>query len=276
MHHYNHFYGHAHILARYCGLDPRNPPRIHGVVQHGWTSSDGLLGTPIVPAWLKFVWSDGPRRRGPELGRRHYFVTGAPWNYLLAMEPEPKNAPPREGTIWYPFHGSEFQEVLGDHRRLIDQIRATETGPVTVCLYWREHSNAAVRRMYEDAGFRVICHGYRGFRWRNTDSRFLYRQLAELRRHRRVASNRMSTAILYGVSVGCEPAVFGDPMVLQAEPFVYGGIDRTRRLWPEMNGVEIDLETARRITDAELGTRYLATPEEIRVLFGWPEGNGHR
>ena len=51
---------------------------------------------------------------------------------------------------------------MGDHRRLIAQIRETEPGPVTVCLYWHEYRIAPVRRRYERAGFRVICHGYRG------------------------------------------------------------------------------------------------------------------
>lgn len=272
MHHYNHFYGHAHILARFCGLDDTHPPRIHGCLQHGWTSSDGLHGTKLNPAWPNFVWSDGPRRRGPELGRRYYHAIGAPWLYLLAMEP---GSPilPREGTIWYPFHGSELQEVLGDHQRLIAEIKATETGPVTVCLYWSEHRNRAIRRLYEEAGFRVICHGYRGYKWRNTETRFLYHQLTELRRHRRVASNRLSTAIFYGVSAGCEPAVYGDPMVLQAEPLIYGGFERIGRLWPELTGVRIDHSAAREIAAEELGTRHLATPEEIRALFGWPDPN---
>ena len=43
-----------------------------------------------------------------------------------------------------------------------------------------------VRPLYEQAGFRVICHGYRGHWWKDTDPRFLDKQLAELRRHRRV------------------------------------------------------------------------------------------
>src|SRR3712207_8312299 len=28
MHHHNHYYGQAHILARYCGLDDVHPPRL--------------------------------------------------------------------------------------------------------------------------------------------------------------------------------------------------------------------------------------------------------
>jgi hypothetical protein len=127
-------------MARYAGVDERNPPRILGYLQHGWNILDGFaVGTNLLPGLAKFVWSDGPRRRGWSMGRRDYMVVGAPWNYLLALEPEP--APERKGTIWYPFHGWEGQQILGDHNRLIAQIREVEVGPVTACLYFNEFRN---------------------------------------------------------------------------------------------------------------------------------------
>jgi hypothetical protein len=269
MHHGNHFYGHAHIFARYCGLDAAAPPRIRGYLQHGWNVLDGFApSTRFLPGAAKFVWSDAQRRRGAFLGRRDYYVLGAPWIYLLAMEPTSHTR--RAGTIWYPFHGWEGQRLHGDHRRLIDEIRDVETGPVTVCLYWTDYHNPQVRALYGKSGFRVICHGYRGYRREGTDIRFLDKQLAELRRHRRVASNRLSSAIFYGISAGCEPAVYGDPMTLEAEDPAFGGIARVKRLWPDLHGPTIDQSTAETIAATELGTPYLAGPAEIRELFAWP------
>jgi len=56
VHHANHFYGHAHVLAGYCGLDPDDPPRIDGYLQHGWNVVDGLgAGTPYVSGRPIFV-----------------------------------------------------------------------------------------------------------------------------------------------------------------------------------------------------------------------------
>lgn len=275
MHHGNHFYGHAHIFARYCGLDDTAPPRIRGYLQHGWNILDGFApSTEFLPGAAKFVWSDVQRRRGAFLGRRDYYVLGAPWIYLLAMEPATP-PPARIGTIWYPFHGWEGQQVHGDHQRLIDEIFEVEPGPVTVCLYWTDYHNPAIRPLYEKAGFRVICHGYRGYRRAGTDTRFLYAQLAELRRHRRVASNRLSSAVFYGISVGCEPAVYGDPMALEAEDPGFGGVARIKRLWPELHGPTIDQQAAETIAATELGASYLATPEEIRELFAWPSSPAH-
>lgn len=196
MHHANHFYGHAYVLARYCKLDdPFHPPRINGYLQHGWNIGDGMApGMPFVSGSTLFLWSEQTRRRAWSQGRRNTIVIGAPFAYLLKLEPEPEGLH-REGTIFYPFHGWEKQQVFGDHRGLIAEIRATEPGPVTVCLYWNEYRNRRIRRLYEKAGFRVICHGYRGYWWRDHDREFLFRQLNELRRHRRVASNRLCSAI---------------------------------------------------------------------------------
>jgi hypothetical protein len=269
VHHANHYYGHSHVLARYCGLDDTEPPRIQGYLQHGWNIGDGMAPDhEFVPGAPMFVWSEKVRRRAWSLGRRQVYVVGAPWAYLTAMTPDPGTK--REGTIWYPFHGWEGQHVVGDHDGLIAEIRATEPGPVTVCLYWQEYRQPAVRRIYERAGFRVISHGYRGGWWKDLEPGFLHRQLAEQRRHARVASNRLSSAVFYGILAGCEPAVYGDPMRLEGERSAFGGQARIEREWASLHGASVDLETARRTAVAELGADRLLAPAELRRLFQWP------
>ncbi|WP_232534315.1 hypothetical protein [Plantactinospora sp. KBS50] len=272
MHHANHYYGHTGVLARYCGLAADTPPRVRGYLQHGWNIGDGLAADhEFIPGIPVFLWSERTRRRAWSLGRRQGYVIGSPWAYLLRMEPEPAERRPREGTIWYPFHGWEGQRVHGDHHRLIGTIRATEPGPVTICLYWQEYQSARIRRRYERAGFRVICHGYRGGRYQDLDPGFLHRQLTELRRHRRVASNRLSSAILYGALAGCEPAVYGDPMRLEREDPRFGGQRRVRRQWADLHGERVDPVVARQVAAAELGADRLAPPAELRRLFHWPD-----
>lgn len=269
MHHANHFYGHAHIMARYAGIE--DPPRIWGYLQHGWNILDGFaVGTPFVAGMPKFVWSDGVRRRGWSMDRRNYYVIGSPWSYLLRVEPElAVQDPNAAGTIFYPFHGWEGQHVLGDHGRIVEEINNHEEGPITVCLYWNEYENEDIRQVYEDAGFRVITHGYRGLYWRNTDRDFLYNQLTELRIHKRVASNRLGSALLYGISVGLQPGVYGDPMLLQKEHPAFGGVARQKRMWPELHQPYVPMDLATEFTDTELGTHYLVSPDEVLELFRW-------
>ena len=245
---------------------------MRGYLQHGWNVGCGWNPAHefFDGAW-RFVWSDGPRRRGHALARRNYHIVGAPWLYLQEMEPELGLVSQRErrGTLWFLFHGWEGGEIQGDHARLIDEIRETEPGPVTFSLYYTEYERPEIRTLYEDAGYEVVCFGRRGWNYEDTDRRFLYKQLAALRKHERVASNRLSTAIFHGVAAGCRPAVYGDPMRMDGENPLFGGDARIARLWPEMIGKDIDVRTARAITDYELGRPWLVPSDEMKMLFDW-------
>ncbi|NHN54602.1 hypothetical protein G9U51_02255 [Calidifontibacter sp. DB0510] len=274
MHHHNHYYGHSHILARYAGLDDRHPPRLRGYLQHGWNVADGYNPThEFFDGAVRYVWSPRIAERGYALGRRNYTVVGAPWLYLQRLEPElgfledpETNRKPveREGTLWFLFHGWEGGKIEGDHKRLIDEIRETEDGPVTFSLYYTEYDRPEIRNAYLDAGFEVISFGRRGFSYLGTDTEFLYKQLTAMRRHKRVAGNRLATAILYGAAAGCEIAVYGDPMMMEGEDPRFGGYARVQRLWPDLIGKDIDQRVAQQITREELGARYLLTPAEVR------------
>jgi hypothetical protein len=271
VHTANHYYGHAHVFATYTGVP--FPMTLDGYLQHGWNLHDGFaVGTEFVPGAKLFVWSESVMRRGWAMGRRNYHVIGSAWSYLLELERARPSVPvpaTREGTIFYPFHGWEGQEVTGDHRLMLRRLQEVETGPITVCLYWVEYEDAAIRRVYEEAGCRVITHGKRGFAYQGTDTRFLYKQYAELLLHERVVSNRLSSAILYGASVGCSAGVYGDPMLLKGEDPVYGGVERQQRRWPELHQELVPDDLVTTLAHAELGVRHRREPAEILDLFGW-------
>lgn len=275
MHHHNHYYGQSHILARYCGLDDTEPPRLRGYLQHGWNVGCGWNPSHefFDGAW-RYVWSESPRQRGYTLGRRNYAVIGAPWLYLAEMEPDLGRVPDeeRDGTLFLLFHGWEGGKISGNHSELIDEIKATEPGKVTMSLYYTEYERPEVRESYLESGFDVICFGRRGWNYVGTDRRFLYKQMEAMRGFKRVASNRLSTAIFYGASVGCDVAVYGDPMELEGENPSFGGQARLQRLWPEMMGAHTDRAVVQEITDYELGRRWMVPPEELRVMLFDSEG----
>ncbi|MFB9236714.1 hypothetical protein ACFFWC_14325 [Plantactinospora siamensis] len=272
MHQANYYYGHAHVLARYCALpEPLHPPKMRGYLQHGWNIGDSQAADlRVVHGSRVFVWSEQTRRRAWSQGHRNAVVTGAPFAYLVAMEPEPP-AQRREGTIFYPFHGWEGQRITGDHARLIAEVRSVESGPITACLYWNEFRTPRIRRVYERAGARVICHGFRGHGWRDHNRDFLSGQLAELRRHRRVVSNRLSSAVWYGLLAGCEAAVYGDPMLIGKADLRFGGEPRIQRQWADMYAHRTDHAVAYAMARAELGADLLASPAELRYHLGWTD-----
>ncbi len=274
MHHANHFYGHAHILARY--VDLAEVPRIWGYLQHGWNTHDGFaVGTVFAPNFPKFVWSDVVARRAWATGLRDVQVVGSPWAYLLKLEEQEQwdeGEHEREGTIVYPFHGWEQQNIIGSHDSYVEDIKRVEGDvPITICLYWNEFEDASVRRSYEDAGFRVISHGYRGHMWRGTDVHFLDKQLEELRRHKRVVSNRLGSALIYGASVGADIGIYGDPMILQAERAALGGREKQLRLYPQLHQPFVPRDYALRLSRYELGQDVLLSPHELSQVLGWED-----
>src|SRR5450759_2950323 len=105
--------------------------------------------------------------------------------------------------------------------------------------------------------------------WKGTDTDFLDKQLAELRAHRRVVSNRLGSALFYGASVGCEIGVYGDPMILEAERAVLGGMDRQKRLWPELHQPAVPRDIASELARIELGTDMILSRTELRDTLGW-------
>jgi hypothetical protein len=280
VHHHNDWYAHVRLLARYAGVQSAGGrPRLWGYLQHGWNIYNGFgARTPLLAGVPKLVWSEAPRRRGWMLGERDFHVLGSPWAYLLRMEPTLGAVPEREreGTIFYPFHGFEKQTIFGDHKRLAREIRAHEPGPVTICLYWLDHRIREIREAYQDAGFRVVTHGYRGDRFTPGDINFLRRQLTELRRHRRVASNRLSTALFYGASVGCEMGVYGEEMLIEDEHPAYGGNQRIRRLWPDLHDPAVPPDVSAEHARIELGLDHVAEPAEVAEVCGWAGGPARR
>jgi hypothetical protein len=280
VHPHNHYYGQAHILARYCGLDDIHPPRIRGYLQPDWSPDPVKAPMLFDGAWRYLwsdtarLWSDAARRRGPgrrllgpggDPGSRREHVIGAPWLYLQELEPDPGGE--REGTLWF-FHGWGSGRIYGDHERVIAEIRETEPGPVTFALSHREYEHPRTRAFYADAGFDVLQLGTRGWNYEATDRCYLPKLLAAFRERRRVASNRVSTAVLYGIAAGCQPAVYA------AQPELDGADPRyqtSARRWPELIGKDVEQATAREIADRELGTAWKLPPAELRMLLDWRE-----
>ncbi|WP_417787464.1 glycosyltransferase [Stutzerimonas xanthomarina] len=269
----NSYYGHKAILARYCGFLSIPLPAIPGCLQHGWNAHHGFgFNKDIYPDVPKFVWSERVLSEAKALHWNKCFAIGSPWAYFLEdMQFDSRSDKP-SGVLLYPFHGWEGGHVTGDHKTLIDKVKAVESEPVTVCLYWLEYQSPEIRDVYESSGFRVICHGHRDGSAEQADSElFLYRQYAELIRHRRVISNRLSTAIMYAASLGCEVAVYGDPMTIDDPGLAQDQRSATFSLsaYPEFHGVKTDTTKTTQVARRELGFDILLSKSALRNLLGW-------
>jgi len=272
VHLVNTYFGHLHVLARYVGEQDRP---IVGYLQHGWYEVGPLREEPQLRFVPKLLWSDRNVADARGAGVRDVVPIGAPRLYI--EEGVGPDADPA-GTIAYPYHSYEFDSqshphgnigVRRDssyasyHERYAAELAAREDGPITVALYWRDHEEAAARHAYESQGMRVITHGTR------SERHLLDRQLAEQRRHRRVVTNRIGSALWYGALAGLEAEVYG-PFAGPSPAEVRWFESFQRSHFPSLfarGGVTAD--EARDLASVELGARHKRSPEELAAIVGW-------
>ncbi|MGG5171233.1 hypothetical protein ACQR35_03500 [Pseudarthrobacter sp. J1738] len=265
----NHFYGHSAVLAGHAGL-PR-PRHMRGLLQHGWTPV-----TPIsthfadlasaAPAGNLFVWTHDSRgwteeESVRETGFRSTAI-GAPALYLAEMVN--RSGPPIERTIdavVFPFHGTRLVSVDGDQNAYAREIFERE-GSALVCMHVDDLQKPEIVKAWTDAGHTITSAGER------RDSAFLARVMWLLMSSKKVISNRLATALIYGAAVETPVSIYGPH-------FQIAGIQETsseeylRRLWPEFYEDATDGPTLLSVARAELGYEYMQSPEELRHTLGW-------
>jgi hypothetical protein len=283
MWHENHVYGHSNVLAGYCGLDPLMPPAIPGVLQHGWNAFDGF--TPHLShldALQRFVWSRRAERLGRRLSPRVYTAIGAPWLYLLStlenLESERKAILAPQSTIIYPSHSNEFAPLLLDHENNANFYLELEQGrEVTVVLYWTEFEDTGIRKTYENLGLRTITHGRRAFEYSGGTDSFLLNQYQEIIKHDRIVSNKLTTALLYGASLGLQVELAGKsgdihiPGLNQIARNVFGEIFYDKLAPFLYFGEPANHQEMFSFAMSELGYDCLLDPIQMIELFGWGE-----
>jgi len=156
----NRLYGHDHVLARYCGLPYPRP--IRGVLQHGWNPTYGLVyrDEPQPTAGLpRLVWNRRNLHCNLERGYRNTVAIGAPFLYH-----EHAASTPEAGSLLVcPLHGWEEGRLVGCHEAYLENLERIRAGfdRISVCLYWLEYEERAVRDLYAGAGYEVVTNGHR-------------------------------------------------------------------------------------------------------------------
>jgi hypothetical protein len=257
----NRFYGHAELLLSYCGLASRT--RIPVRLQHGWQPGLGMRPQDMAQPGPKIVWSSRNLARAGEAGYEGAIAIGAPWLYMPAtLDPGP-DAP--RSVLVVPFHGWEKQRLVGSmdaYARELAQLEARGFGPITVCLYWFEYDQPALREVFERQGFATTTMGAR-----NDNPAFLQRQRELIRRHAYVSSNRVSTASFYALDAGRPFFLYGPRAGLSATDDASGEqFDRWQRgEFPELLEPRDACQVA--LGAYELGAEHKRTPAQLRELL---------
>jgi len=257
----NHYYSHARVLRRYCGVI--SDGSLPGRLQHGWTAEHGHAVRFFKEPWPKYVWNQKNLRLCDRDGAKNIVAIGAPFLYLPyqdSVEVQPLD----HSILAYPFHGWEEDELVSDmenYARSLDKLVSDGFGPVTVCLYWKEYENLSTRLIFERRGFAVTTNGHR-----DGEHDFLLRQRKQLFEHAYVTSNRVCTALFYALFSRRKAFLHGPSMSLSKSDDPTGEI---YALWQSEAFPELSFETFgdhsyRSIAERELGLEFRQSRDELQ------------
>ncbi len=265
----NDYYGHADLLRAYAGV--QRPLPLPGRLQHGWAPGPGLHSSNLSEPWTKFLWAQRNLDQARDVAGVE--AIGAPFLYL----PPVKGPPPPAGSLLvFPFHGWERESVAGDFGRYADAIAELEAQgytDVTVCLYWLEYDDPALRAIFEARGWRVVTNGHR-----DGNPEFLRRQRDLLLRHSAVTSNRVCTAAFYALASRRAFFLHGPTMGLSGTSDPDGAeFDAWQRAeFPELvalpsasERVLAEDDPRTRLGLRELGAAFVRTPDGLRERMRW-------
>ena len=148
----NRFYGHVHLLAKYCGLE--DSPWINGYLQHGWNATDGFgnyLGSKR--SANKYVWSKRCENVIKQNGKDNVFAIGAPWLYLTDVFPQPAISN-QLGVVAYPVHSAAWSQ-MGDTSDQYANYLKEKYGNTTVVLLNYDFQNPKIRFQYGEIAKRT-------------------------------------------------------------------------------------------------------------------------
>jgi hypothetical protein len=260
----NRFYGHLHILAKYCGLDGQ--PWLNGYLQHGWNATDGFgnyLGSKRISN--KFVWSKRCEAIIRKNGNNNVQAIAAPWLYLEDIFPLSHNIE-KAGIIAYPAHTATWSK-MGDTTKEYSKFLRDKYGPVTVVLHRYDYADKSKIENFEGIGHIVKTHGV-GTPWEtNFDLLFLKKQRDLIAKHATVVSNTFSTAILYATSLGLNAEIGGpiDYSLTNIDDKVSQVGDGSIN-W---NDLISDKNIQKKLWIEELGLNCKRSSEELREILGW-------
>ncbi|MCL1899333.1 MAG: hypothetical protein FWG11_02230, partial [Promicromonosporaceae bacterium] len=206
----------------------------------------------------RLVWSHESRGFSPgDDGAAKSVALGAPFAYLLATLGA-RVPSLGSGTVVFPTHGAKAVALTMDDAEFAREVFSRE-GAATICLHADDLRDPAALAPWLDAGHQVVSCGRRG------DPQFILRALAILTGAGKIVSNQVTTAVMYGTSLGMDSEIYGP----EAKFHGTSVLDQIKGKWPEFFDASVPAEQRQAIARQELGFQHVLPAPELRALLGW-------
>ena len=163
-------YGHREALLHYCGqqsINLSNTSILQGSIDHGFAYQENIwkLRNRNLTRAKRYVWNE--RHKLAYGADDSVVTTGSPWLYLLsALGITPENITQKlkkepNKVVVFPGHNVETYfkyDIQNLSQHFLPFI--PENSNVTVCLFWTDFCDPAIRRSFTDLGWAVESMGY--------------------------------------------------------------------------------------------------------------------
>lgn len=263
----NNWYGHRHVLSKYCDLSDR--PSFSSI-QHGWTvdAYSGLIGNRSFSFYPYLCWTKKVEEILIKQGIKNVISIGSPFLYLHELN-RSLTKPYSKGTIYFTSHNTpDFKSVTTNHLEIIELIESSCEPPFTASVYWSD-LNTRIQNLYEERGWRVICCGTRS----SKDT--LSNVYNEINSHSTMAVTEIQSSLFYAMFLKKKTKLIKNNKSLQIgdrenlrlryKNYEYEFIKK----YPDIIEKFLNPDQGYLIAQNELGFESLKTQNELKNILGW-------
>lgn len=276
----NQFYGHGHIIKKYCGY-PENEP-IPMAIQHGYNRFYKLkhdhFEEPLFDYWVYTPRVKENAIKAYNISPDSIHILGSPFVYLVdQIQYQPLDFHQRKGTIVFPSHSIPANEIVGTYDYYAEQLKLlpVEFHPITVCLHFHD-INLGHHEAFYKRGFSVVTCG----NFSPLQNNYLHNFINLCQSHQFIISNSLGSACIYGMYLELKFFIYGDEPQYQpkteeeAKDFTKVEIEEYNNLRLSFQSENLDFEKLvnsnyqQEFAAEELGAKYkLSKPELFDYLF---------
>ena len=276
----NDWWGHKHVLAKFCGV--KDQP-IFGSLQHGVITSNqekdwDLSKDRNITSVPFFCYSNALYKKSKNNNLKNIISIGSPFLYLDKITPQIKK---KKGTIVFPAHGDfnlkkkgfvhkfSNKKRLFDHEGFIKNVEKNNSPPYTVSIIKDDFEY--MKKFYKRKNWKIFSSGNR------FDKFFLINSHKLISQNTHAVFCEFTSAIFYSMYLGLKVRIaVKSPLLKKIVPYAYWipkpdriSFEIYRKIYPEIFFGKLPVKLAKNIAKERMGYDCLKSKKELKKILGW-------